>query len=56
MKRILSIILTLSLLLPGIALADVQSQINSPTNYNAVWQSTTGKTDQIQNRKDRDYY
>lgn len=44
MKRILLIILTLSLLLPGIALADVQSQINSPTNYNAVWQSTTGKT------------
>ena len=44
MKRILSIILTLSLLLPGIALADVQSEICAPTTYSAVWQSKTGKT------------
>ena len=44
MTRILLIILTLSLLLPGIALADVQSQVNAPTAYHAVWQSNTGKT------------
>ena len=44
MKRILSIILTLSLLLPGIALADVQSQVEAPAAYRAVWQSNTGKT------------
>ena len=44
MKRILSIILTLSLLLPGIALADVQSEVSAPAAYHAVWQSSTGKT------------
>ena len=44
MKRILSIILTLSLLLPGIALADVQSEVSAPAAYHAVWQSNTGKT------------
>lgn len=44
MKRILSIILTLSLLLPAIAMADVQSQVEAPAAYRAVWQSNTGKT------------
>lgn len=44
MKRILSIILALSLLLSGIALADVQSEICAPTTYSTVWQSKTGKT------------
>ncbi len=44
MTRILLIILTLSLLLPGIALADVQSETSAPAAYHAVWQSNTGKT------------
>ena len=44
MKRILLIILTLSLLLPSIALADVQSEVSAPAAYHAVWQSSTGKT------------
>ena len=36
--------LVLGLLLPGIALADVRSQVNAPETYQAVWQSNTGKT------------
>ena len=44
MKRILLIILTLSLLLPSFALADVQSEVSAPAAYHAVWQSSTGKT------------
>ena len=47
MKRILSIILTLSLLLPGIALADVQSQINAPEHLETTIKSKTGKTEII---------
>lgn len=43
MRKLLVFMLICTLLCPA-ALADVQSQINSPTNYNAVWQSTTGKT------------
>ncbi len=44
MKRILLIILIISMLLTSIALADVQSQVSAPTAYHAVWQSNTGKT------------
>lgn len=44
MKRILSIILTLSLLLPGIALADVQSQVNAPETFQAAYSSNSGRT------------
>ena len=43
MRKLLVFMLICTLLCPA-ALADVQSQINSPTNYNAVWQSNTGKT------------
>ena len=44
MKRILSIILTLSLLLPGIALADVQGQVNAPAHVQETLASKTGET------------
>lgn len=44
MKKTISLILIICLLLPGISLADVRSQIDAPTNYQAVWQSNTGKT------------
>ena len=44
MKRILLIILTISLLLPGIVLADVQSQVSAPVHVNESLASNTGKT------------
>ena len=44
MKRILSAVLLLVLLLPCFALADVCSRTGAPADYNAVWQSNTGKT------------
>ena len=44
MKKTISLILIICLLLLGISLADVRSQIDAPTNYQAVWQSNTGKT------------
>ena len=44
MKKTLSLFLIFCLLLPGIALADVRSEVNAPTAYSAVWQSNTGKT------------
>jgi hypothetical protein len=43
MRKMLTFLLALMLLCPA-ALADVQSQVNAPTAYNAVWQSNTGKT------------
>ena len=43
MKRILVFALICAFLCPS-ALADVQSQVNAPATYEAVWQSNTGKT------------
>lgn len=44
MKKILSLFLILCLLLPGIALADVQSQVNAPAHVTETFRSNTGKT------------
>ena len=44
MKKTISIFLMLCLLLPGIALADVQSQVNAPAHITGTFQSNTGKT------------
>ena len=47
MKRILSIMLVLGLMLPGIALADVQSRIIAPEHLETTIKSKTGKTEII---------
>ena len=44
MKKTLSLFLVFCLLLPGIALADVQSQVNAPAHISDIFQSNTGKT------------
>lgn len=44
MKKTFSLFLMLCLLLPGTALADVQSQVNAPTHITDTFQSNTGKT------------
>ncbi|MBQ9262949.1 MAG: hypothetical protein IJ189_01920 [Clostridia bacterium] len=44
MKKTLSLFLVFCLLLPGIALADVQSQVNAPAHISDTFQSNTGKT------------
>ena len=44
MKKVLSVFLIICLLFPGIALADVQSQVNAPTHITDTFQSNTGKT------------
>ena len=44
MKEIISVFLMLCLLLPGIALADVQSQVSAPAHITDTFQSNTGKT------------
>ena len=44
MKKTLSVFLIICLLLPGIALADVQSQVNAPAHVTETFQSNTGKT------------
>ena len=47
MKRILSIMLVLGLMLSGIALADVQSRIIAPEHLETTIKSKTGKTEII---------
>lgn len=42
--KTISLFLMLCLLLPGTALADVQSQVNAPTHITDTFQSNTGKT------------
>lgn len=44
MKKVLSVFLIICLLFPGIALADVQSQVNAPAHITDTFQSNTGKT------------
>ena len=44
MKKAISVILIICLLLPSIALADVQSQVNAPAHITDTFQSNTGKT------------
>ena len=44
MKKTLSLFLIFCLLLPGIALADVQGQVNAPTHVQETLASKTGKT------------
>lgn len=44
MKKTLSLFLIFCLLLPGIALADVQSQVNAPAHVTETFRSNTGKT------------
>lgn len=44
MKKVLSVFLIICLLFPGIALADVQSQVNAPVHITDTFQSNTGKT------------
>lgn len=47
MKKTISSFLILCLLLPGVALADVQSQINAPEHLETTIKSKTGKTEII---------
>ena len=47
MKKTISLFLILCLLLPGIALADVRSQINAPEHLETTIKSKTGKTEII---------
>lgn len=44
MKKTISIFLMLCLLLPGIALAEVQSQVNTPAEYKGTYNSPSGKS------------
>ena len=44
MKKTISIFLMLCLLLPGIALAEVQSQVNTPAEYKGTHNSPSGKS------------
>ena len=44
MKKAISVILIICLLLPGIALADVQGQVSAPAHVADRFQSNTGRT------------
>lgn len=44
MKKTISIFLMLCLLLPGIALAEVQSQVSTPAEYKGTYNSPSGKS------------
>ena len=43
MKKVLSVFLIICLLFPGIALADVQSQVNAPVHITDTFQSIPAK-------------
>ena len=44
MKKVLSVFLIICLLLPGIALAEVQSQVSTPAEYKGTHNSPSGKS------------
>ena len=44
MKKVLFVFLMLCLLLPGIALAEVQSQVSTPAEYKGTYNSPSGKS------------